>query len=260
MRGIGAFGRIAFLGLFLAGAAAAQSAGGPGGGGAGPAATPSGELDLPLSHPREGQPTDPPVDPVDPPVDPIDLPPPIIWGEEIPVESETIYYVLDISGSMDWDPASYITPDGQQRTGPRIDRAKAELVRSILGLARNFRFNVIAFDCSTLQWRRSLQPADDGNKQSAIAWVNALWPRGATGTGPATALALADKQNETVVLLTDGAPNCGASSLSGHRRMISSANTQGARVHVFGIAASGEYRSFCQGVAADNRGSYFDVP
>ena len=29
---------------------------------------------------------------------------------------------------------------------------------------------------------------------------------------------------------------------------------------VFGIAATGEYRAFCQGVAADNNGNYIDVP
>ena len=260
---VGASMRGVWIGLVVCGAALAQSTGGPGGGGGsagGGSGAPQGqgsELDLPLSHPRDGQPI---PTPVDPPVDPIDEPPPVIYGEEIPAESDTIYYVLDISGSMDWDPASYTGVDGQVRVGPRIDRAKAELVRSILGLARNFSFDVVAYDCSTLAWRPSLQPADDGNKQAAIAWVQALYPRGATGTGPATALALGDKQNKTVVLLTDGAPNCGASSMSGHRSMIRAANTQGARVHVFGIAASGAYRAFCQGVAADNGGGYHDVP
>jgi hypothetical protein len=42
--------------------------------------------------------------------------------------------------------------------------------------------------------------------------------------------------------------------------MIRDANTQGASVNVFGIAASGSYRAFCQGVASDNGGQYFDVP
>ena len=256
MSAIGTWARCALLGLTVCGAALAQSQGGPTGGG--PVTPPPGaELDLPLTHPGEGQPL---PTPVDPPVEPPEELPPVIYGEEIPAEDDTIYYVLDISGSMDWDPASYTTLDGQVRTGPRIDRAKAELARSILGLSQNFRFNIIAYDCSTLRWRPSLQPADDANKQAALAWSLALYPRGATGTGPATALGLGDKENKTVVLLTDGAPNCGASSMSGHRSMIQAANTQGARVHVFGIAASGSYRAFCQGVAADNGGAYHDVP
>ena len=254
----------------------AQSTGGAGGGssstpppapgaGSGGGATLPSDLDLPLEKPLyqpPAQPTPTPV-PVPDPIDPTDVPgdPPTIYGEEIPSENDTLYYVLDISGSMDWDPLSYTTVDGQRRNGPRIDRAKAELIRSILGLSENFKFNVIAFDCGTLQWRNSLQQANDANKQAGIGWVNALYPRGATGTGPATCLALGDRENKTVVLLTDGAPNCGADgTLNGHRRLISSNNSQGARINVFGIAASGSYRSFCQGVAADSGGSYVDVP
>lgn len=102
--------------------------------------------------------------------------------------------------------------------------------------------------------------ATPANKQDGLGWVMGLQPTGATGTGPATAAALGDKSNKLVVLLTDGAPNCGANSDSGHRSMIRSANTQRAKVNVFGIAAYGSYRAFCQGVASDNGGSYFDVP
>ena len=119
---------------------------------------------------------------------------------------------------------------------------------------------MIAYDCGTRQWQQDMQPADDGNKASAIAWEMALQPTGATGTGPAVALSLGDKDNMAVVLLTDGAPNCGANGFGGHRSMIVSANTQGATINVFGIAASGSYRAFCQGVASDSGGSYFDVP
>lgn len=250
---------------------AQSSGGGMGGGGssAGPAGGAGGsgnpqvptDLDLPLEKPEyQGAPPQPPAPPEEPPDDPRDTPPPTIYGEEIVSENDTLYYVLDISGSMDWDPLSYTGVDGSRRSGPRIDRAKAELIRSILGLSDNFKFNIIAFDCGTMQWRNALVPANDANKQAALGWVNSLYPRGATGTGPATALALGDKNNKTVVLLTDGAPNCGANGLSGHRSMISANNTQGAKVNVFGIAASGSYRSFCQGVASDSGGSYVDVP
>lgn len=248
--------------------ALAQGTGGmnPGGGtgtGGGPAAgtgAPQSELDLPLGPPSA--PTVPPaqVPEEDDDEDPRDTPPPTIYGEEIDSETDTIYYVLDISCSMDWDSQSYTTLDGQTRRGVRLDRAKAELTRSIMGLSDNFKFNVIAYDCGSRQWQRSMQEADDGNKQSAISWTMGLRATGATGTGPATALALAEKDNMSVVLLTDGAPNCGANGPSGHRSMIRAANSQGASINVFGIAASGSYRAFCQGVAGDSGGSYFDVP
>ncbi len=153
--------------------------------------------------------------------------------------------------------------DGRRANGPRIDRAKAELSRSIMGLSRNFKFSCVAFSCSTRVWQQQLQEANDANKSAALAWVRSLQPSDATGTAPGTALGLSlDRQNKQVVLLTDGAPNCGASpqNESGHRTAIRDANTQRASITVFGIAAYGTYRTFCQNVASDSGGSYFDVP
>jgi hypothetical protein len=218
-----------------------------------------GDLDLPVSQPRFG---DAPPAPVPDPAedDPRDEPPPVIYGEEIESETDTIFYVIDISGSMYGDFQSYTTVFGQQATGSRLDRAKAELFRSIQGLSPNFKFNIVAFDCATRLWSQVMQEANESNKIIAAVWTIGLQAGGATGTGPATALALGDKQNHSVVLLTDGAPNCGAFGDDGHRQMIRAANTQGATINVFGIAASGTYRAFCQSVAADSGGSYFDVP
>jgi len=220
-----------------------------------------GDLDLPIRPVKFGDVAEDSGPPEEIPEDePRDTSPPVLYGEEIESESDTIFYVIDISCSMGWDEQSYSTPDGRMARGPRIDRAKAELYRSIMGLSENFRFNLVAYDCSTRRWSKEMKEANDANKQSAVAWILALQPSGGTGTGPASALALADKENQSVVLLTDGEPNCGALGLDSHRRMIRNANTQGATINVFGIAASGTYRSFCQGVASDSGGSYFDVP
>ncbi|MCO5168107.1 MAG: VWA domain-containing protein [Planctomycetes bacterium] len=270
----------ALLGLALASPATAQSTSAPAAGAGtmtgpppttgAPAPTPT-DLDLPLERPVLTAPT--PTPPAPPPTpddgdrdDPRDEPPPVIYGEEISSENDTIVYVLDRSGSMDWDVGSYTDLDGVQRRGNRMDRAKVELSRSIQGLSRNFRFNVIAFDCANYQWQRRLQEANDTNKAAALAWVRRLTPGGATGTGPAVALALySDRDNKSVVLLTDGQPNCGLNdwddfSLDAHRRVIRNENVQRAVINVFGIAASGQWRRFCQNVASDSGGSYFDVP
>ena len=231
----------------------------PGGGTGTTGSTPAPtDLDLPLGKPVLSTPPPTPDDGDED--DPRDEPPPVIYGEEIESENDTIFYVLDISGSMDWDRQSYTDLDGSRQTGTRMERAKVELMRSITGLSRNFKFNIIAFDCGTRRWQSEMKEADDGNKAAAIGWVRGLRPTGATGTGPAGALALQDKNNMSVVILTDGAPNCGASGFEGHRRMINVANSQRATINVFGIAASGSYRSFCQNVASDGGGSYFDVP
>jgi hypothetical protein len=229
---------------------------GSGGGATAPGPT---DLDLPIMVPVQPNPPLPIEDDGDED-DPRDEPPPVIYGEEIDTEGDTIFYVIDISGSMSIDSQPYTGLDGSTMSGDRMTRAKVELIRSITGLSRNFSFNIVAFDCGTRIWAPDMKEANDGNKASAIAWVNTLQPTGATGTGPAVALALANKENKSVVLLTDGAPNCGASGFEGHRSLISTANSQGAAVNVFGIAASGSYRAFCQAVAADGGGSYFDVP
>ena len=154
-----------------------------------------------------------------------------------------------------------------------MDRAKSGLTRSVTSLPKNFRFQLEAFDCSQYWWRLpflgpdSMPVADETAKADAIKWISDLKPQGATGTASAMepALALYPK-NKLVVLLTDGAPNCGAGNESGdlscmdaHRSRISSANTHHAVIDVFAIGATGDFRGFCLEVAKDSGGSFQDV-
>lgn len=197
---------------------------------------PQPDLDLPvvLQHDDPNAPAPGSVPPEAEGDDPRDEPPPVFFGEEIESENDSICYVIDLSGSM-------------RRYG-RLERAREELHRSILGLTPNVRFNVIAY--STPE-----------NKAQAVAWVDTLKASGGTATGPATALALSDPECLAVALLTDGAPNCGAyPELEGHRAMIRNANVQRAPINVFGVDARGEWRTFCQNVASDSGGAYYDVP
>ncbi len=193
--------------------------------------------------------------------DPRDATPPIFYGEEIDAEESSICYVLDISGSMmtDFQPLAEAW-DGWAPEGARWHRAFLELQKSIQGLAENFRFSVVLFDCRCQAWRLECMQATDEAKKAALAWVKARPPNGgATGTGPCTAFALAIKAS-AYVLLTDGAPNCGADGLEGHRRLIARNNHARSPIHVFGVAAHGDYRAWCVSVAADSGGLYVDVP
>ncbi|HYE89686.1 MAG TPA: hypothetical protein VEA38_01645 [Terriglobales bacterium] len=236
------------------------------------------DLDLPMQPPKpfagiaSGKHADPL--PLSSPVeekDPRDEPPPVFFGEEIGADGGAIVFVIDRSGSMS-DPvrpyATGIGPGGQvvpldpsiPAPPTRMEAAKAELRRCIAALAPSFRFNLFAYDCTITQWSAALQPADPAPKASALAWLEGLQPGGATATGPATAAALLQHPNcVSFVLLTDGAPNCPFGDRSEHRAMIRAANRQGATIAVFGIAAYGEFRGFCQAVAADSGGPYYDV-
>ena len=249
---------------FSAPSAFAQASGGTGTGGAGggagttlsPVPAKGGEIDLPIGEPS------PNVEQADPKPNPVEDPGtgPKFYDEDIPVKTDSIIYVIDVSGSMSWDDHTYTALDGSQQSGPRIDRAKVEMIKSIQALPKEFSFNVLSYDCDIYRWSASKQKADPGPKASAIQWTSNLEPMGATGTGPAVATALGDKDNLTVVLLSDGAPNCGANDFSGHLRMIQSANSQHATIHCFGISCYGSFEQFMRDVASTSGGRYFGVP
>lgn len=232
------------------------------------------DMDLPIEKPifgtiQKGK-TPPPPPPSPPPIHQGDDRPPTFYGQEVKSENHTIFYVLDISGSMGWDSTQYTKPDGTTALGDRLDHAKAALVKSIMSLPENFKFNILSYDCGIYPWQAGLQQADAAHKAAAIAWVNQQEPQGGTGTGPAVSIALHTPDVKLVLLLTDGAPNCGASgdpnnsmygeqTIDAHRQMIRINNVHGAQINVYGIMCSGQFRNFCIGVACDNNGAYTDV-
>jgi hypothetical protein len=157
----------------------------------------------------------------------------------------------------------------------RMDRARAEVIRSVNGLPSSFTFNVVTYSDTIYTCFNGRVEASNSNKTRTAVWLANFNPHGWTATGPAVASALSDKDNKNVVLLTDGMPNYGipfafhpnatpafhiAKQIELHRKCISDANTQSATIDVFGIAATGPFRAFCQAVAMDSGGSYTDVP
>lgn len=236
-------------------------------------------LDLPIGVPvydPNPRPTTsiPPIkpprrDPIDTPDsdDPTDEPPPVFFGEEIESTNDCVIYVIDNSGSMTISVDPFTDENGNVVRGNRLDRAKCELRRSVMTLPESFSFNVIYFDECTLQCWPTKQVASPDNKQAAIAWAMQVQPDGWTNTGLAVAQALRDKDNKSIVLLSDGSPNfldCGMNyvgTFEQHRELIRNTNTQGAVVNAFGIGISSDRdaRSFMQAVAAENQGSYVEV-
>jgi Mg-chelatase subunit ChlD len=234
------------------------------------------DLDLPLD-PKPDPPKPPPKQvtvaaapaKAPPPVQTYDAPPqslpPEIYGKDLKSASASLVYVIDISGSMD-------NTDGQPTT--RLERAKRELERSLASLPQTFRFNVLAYDCSYSTrfdgggtGSLGLATADPTHIAKAQTWVADLKAGGATGTGPSVCAALSERDNLLVVVLTDGAPNCGAgpgldndpNTLAAHLSMVKWFNEQHAEIDVFGIGATGAFRQFCLDLAQQNAGGYQDV-
>ncbi len=244
---------VVLLAIALGAAFSAAVAQGQGAPAAPAAAAAAGSgADLPVEGPVEG---------VEEPVEPVEEPGPTFFGEPIPTRGESLIYVIDQSGSMGWDTMIFTGLDGNPQVGNRLDRAKVELIRSIQTLPESFVFNIIAYDCEMRRWAPARQLATPAAKASAIGWVNGLRPGGATGTGPAVALALQERDNRTVVLLSDGDPNCPYDDdwIPNHLQCILSANQQGAAVHCFGINAYGAFEQFLRDVATRTGGVYHAI-
>ncbi len=99
------------------------------------------------------------------------------------------------------------------------------------------------------------------NKALSMSWCDVfITLGGGTGTGPAVATALQDKETQAIILLTDGAPGCGSYNIQGHRTIINNANTQKAKIDVFGIGIIHPvFKQFCSNVASDSGGSFVDM-
>ena len=215
-------------------------------------------------------PAAPPPAPGGDATDPVDVPEgpnPTFFGEVVEVTGNSVIYVIDNSGSMSMYVDSFVDENGQVVNGTRLDRAKAELRRSISQLPENYHFNVLFYDECVMSCWTNKQQASAENKAASFNWINNVQPDGWTNTGLGVVTALGDKSNTTVVLLSDGAPNfmdCAMNyvgTYDQHRDLINTQNTQGARVNCFGIgiATDVDARSFLQSVAGDTGGTYVDI-
>lgn len=190
----------------------------------------------------------------------------MLYPWELVAETPSVIFVVDASGSMSVLAAPFMDVDGRMITqGSKLDRAKDELRRGLRDLPAHYDFNVVIFDgCfRTIFGARVRATAE--NKAHAEAFLHSVQPDGWTNIGGGVAGALADRRNGTVVLLSDGQPNfldCAATyvgTLDEHLALIGAENLQRARIHVLGVEAVGSGRAFLQRIAADNRGTYFDV-
>lgn len=202
--------------------------------------------------------------------DPSDTPPPVFFGEEMESETDSIVYVLDESGSMRRFRTRWQTKDGTTVRGTRWERAVYEASLSIEGLAESFTFSIWVYECGVDAWPKKGRPveATTENKKAALSFLASRQPWGPTGTGAAVSKAI-KRPVGLCVLLTDGAPNCGSEAkksatdgahANAHREIIRRNNRHATPINVFGIQADKRaYRRFCEGVANDSKGRFFEI-
>ena len=112
----------------------------------------------------------------------------------IELYSQAAAFVCDISGSMKDD---------------RIKTLKRELNVVVRRFSSHGRFNLVFFNEKVHPWSRRLVHAKKKTKEKALEFIGALEAAGATNIWDALQAALADKDVDTIVLLTDGAPTAG---------------------------------------------------
>lgn len=185
-----------------------------------------------------------------------------VAGVPLTSASDSVFFVMDISGSMEFAPPEpFVDYRGFPMVGNKLERSKSTIAGAIMSLPSSHRFAVYAFDCDIYRWRAAPVFADANSRASAIAWVYSLQVIGATATGPAIARALLDDpSNLAIVMAGDGDFNCGANGASGHQRMVQAANIQGAQVHMVGIGISGTAEQFYRTFTTDSGGTYIPIP
>jgi len=142
---------------------------------------------------------------------------------------EHVAFLIDSSGSM---------------KGPRFDRVRVELLKSLSGLKQSQRFSIYLFKSSTVYKRKNcvVSPAEINNIRQEL---NRLYACG--GTDPTEAIKEAvDEQSDVIFLLSDGKIRQSGKDIARLNRRRKIINT---------IAIGGDSQSL-RDVAKENGGEY----
>jgi hypothetical protein len=118
----------------------------------------------------------------------------------LPILSEHVCFVIDLSGSM-WQK----NKDGKTRK----QVVDAELRKALESLPPSTEFNVIPYTSTPIPWSEHLAPADKKNVAKALDFFEGRKDNGTGNFWDAWMLALEDPNVDTVVMLSDGAPTGG---------------------------------------------------
>ncbi len=182
------------------------------------------------------------------------------------LRSARVLFVLDRSWSMSEDlPGGGGT--GRER---RIDRAKRELISALEGLEPAASFNIVVYGTDLDRYSPRLVQASAANLAKAKRWITKLRMEGSTNLSGALLSALEDTKPsspmrdsavaDTLVVLTDGSPNCGPiSETSQILEEVKRANTdEFLRVHTVVLGNDGD-TDLMEKLAKQNGGTFVHV-
>ena len=147
---------------------------------------------------------------------------------DVPVESDRILFILDVSMSMGY------ALHQNTKSISRLAGAKRELVRVISALDDRSRFNIMTFSTAIGTWRKTLQRATEKIRKSGAAHVRRLGHAGKTNSHGALAEAFERFPDiDTIFFVTDGIPTVGKTTVQEHiiERVAHWNRLRGVRIH-----------------------------
>lgn len=125
----------------------------------------------------------------------------------IRIVSHRVIFIIDVSGSM----AELLNSEYEGKAGQqRMDVAKRELERCVLGLDSSALFNIITFSSDVDRWiDGSLAAASEKNRLEAKAFTEKLKEGGGTNLFGALKESFKDLDVDTIFVLSDGEPSVG---------------------------------------------------
>ncbi len=149
----------------------------------------------------------------------LSLAPPLKAAQSAPKD---VVLVADTSGSMQ---------------GEKMEQARKALKYVVTALSPQDRFGIVPFNTDADSFRGQLVQATTDNKRLAVDFIDELEPRGGTNIGEAlrtggSLLKDGGDRPAYVVLMTDGEPTVGETSLTGLLKTVSNKNI---RLFDFGV-------------------------
>lgn len=161
--------------------------------------------------------------------------------------SHRLVFVVDVSGSMlMYDESEEYRGRSIEKDRQRLRRAQLQLARALKRLPPRAAFNVIAYSDKVRSWKPALQRATSSNVKRALRFVLAFEAKGPTHTDEALETAMGDPDVDTIVLLSDGAPEKRGSNspflIQKIRERLADLNAdQRVRIHTFGFRGVGQW-------------------
>lgn len=170
----------------------------------------------------------------------------------LPVASDRVVFVLDLSGSM-----REVDRSGK----PRLDTARAAFATAVAALPPTARFSIVVFGDAATAWTKELVPATPAKLEDANKFLARQQARGKTNLFDGLRAAYAFDDVDTIVVLSDGAPSTGEFQYFQRiRHHVGRMNrTRGIAVSTVALAEKDDARAFLRELS-EATGGVFSAP